>query len=48
MPQLNQLMDVYQDRVDMITIYIEEAHADDEWLVDKRTDFYIVTNVFVL
>jgi hypothetical protein len=47
-PQLNQLMDVYHDRVDMITIYIEEAHADDEWLVDKSTDFYTITKFFVL
>ena len=30
-PQLNQLMDVYKDRVDMVTVYIEEAHAADEW-----------------
>ena len=39
-------MDMYQDRVDMITIYIEEAHADDEWLVDNF--FYIMMNDFVL
>jgi len=24
-------MDIYSDRADMITIYIEEAHASDEW-----------------
>jgi hypothetical protein len=30
-PQLNQLIDIYQDHVDMVTAYIEEAHASDEW-----------------
>ncbi|CAF1207716.1 unnamed protein product [Adineta steineri] len=29
-------MDMYQDRVDMITIYIEEAHAADEWPIGSR------------
>lgn len=24
-------MDIYHDRVDFITVYIEEAHATDEW-----------------
>jgi hypothetical protein len=24
-------MDMYKDRVDMLTVYIEEAHASDEW-----------------
>jgi len=35
-PQLNQLMDRYQDRVDMVTVYIEEAHAVDEWPIGSR------------
>ena len=30
-PQLYQLMDMYQDRVDMLTVYIEEAHVAEEW-----------------
>ncbi|CAF1369777.1 unnamed protein product [Rotaria sp. Silwood1] len=29
-------MDFYQDHVDMITIYIEEAHAVDEWPIGSR------------
>jgi hypothetical protein len=45
-PQLNQLMDVYHGRVDMITIYIEEAHADDEWYI--TTFSYSMMNAFVL
>jgi hypothetical protein len=35
-PQLNQLMDIYQDRVDMLAVYIEEAHASDEWPIGSR------------
>ncbi|CAF5216286.1 unnamed protein product, partial [Rotaria magnacalcarata] len=35
-PQLNRLMDSYRDRVDMITVYIEEAHAVDEWPIGGR------------
>ena len=29
-------MDMYQDRVDMLTIYIEEAHASDEYSIGSR------------
>jgi hypothetical protein len=29
-------MDIYQDRADMVTIYIEEAHASDEWPIGSR------------
>ena len=29
-------MDMYQDRVDMLTVYIEEAHASDEWPIGSR------------
>lgn len=29
-------MDVYKDRADMITVYIEEAHAADEWFVHNK------------
>ena len=29
-------MDIYQDRVDMVTVYIEEAHASDEWPIGSR------------
>ncbi|CAF1346136.1 unnamed protein product [Rotaria sordida] len=29
-------MDIYQDHVDMITVYIEEAHALDEWPIGSR------------
>ncbi|CAF2716222.1 unnamed protein product [Rotaria sp. Silwood2] len=29
-------MNFYQDRVDMITVYIEEAHAIDEWPIGSR------------
>ncbi len=29
-------MDMYQDRVDMVTVYIEEAHASDEWPIGSR------------
>ncbi|CAF3008641.1 unnamed protein product [Rotaria sp. Silwood2] len=29
-------MDFYQDRVDMITVDIEEAHALDEWPIGSR------------
>lgn len=29
-------MDTYKDRIDMLTIYIEEAHASDEWPIGSR------------
>ncbi|CAF5221074.1 unnamed protein product, partial [Rotaria magnacalcarata] len=29
-------MNSYHDRVDMITVYIEEAHAVDEWPIGSR------------
>ncbi|UJR07618.1 hypothetical protein I4U23_011907 [Adineta vaga] len=29
-------MDMYKDRVDMVTVYIEEAHASDEWPIGSR------------
>jgi hypothetical protein len=29
-------MDMYKDRADMLTIYIEEAHASDEWPIGSR------------
>ncbi|CAF3189137.1 unnamed protein product [Rotaria sp. Silwood2] len=29
-------MDFYQDQVNMITVYIEEAHAADEWPISSR------------
>ncbi|CAF3420727.1 unnamed protein product [Rotaria socialis] len=35
-PQLNELMDFYQNQGDMITVYIEEAHAADEWPIGSR------------
>ena len=31
-------MNVYKDRADMITVYIEEAHAADEWFVHNEDD----------
>ncbi|CAF1060001.1 unnamed protein product [Didymodactylos carnosus] len=35
-PQLNELMDYYQGRADIVTVYIEEAHATDEWPIGSR------------
>ncbi|CAF1113626.1 unnamed protein product [Adineta ricciae] len=29
-------MDAYKHRVDMVTVYIEEAHASDEWPIGSR------------
>ena len=29
-------MDMYKDRADTLTIYIEEAHASDEWPIGSR------------
>ena len=29
-------MDTYRDRADLLTIYIEEAHALDEWPIGSR------------
>ncbi|CAF1540888.1 unnamed protein product [Rotaria magnacalcarata] len=29
-------MNFYHDRVDMVTVYIEEAHAVDEWPIGSR------------
>lgn len=29
-------MDMYKDRVDLLTVYIEEAHASDEWPIGSQ------------
>lgn len=40
-------MDVYKDRADMITVYIEEAHAADEWFVQKTKIIISITLIFL-
>ncbi len=30
---------MYKDRVDLLTVYIEEAHASDEWPIGSRISY---------
>ncbi|CAF3561881.1 unnamed protein product [Adineta steineri] len=32
-------MDIYKDQIDLITVYIEEAHASDEWPIGSRISY---------
>ncbi|CAF1190960.1 unnamed protein product [Rotaria sp. Silwood1] len=40
-------MDCYQDQVDMITVYIEEAHVADEWPMGSRISEYRVSLLLI-
>ena len=35
-------MEIYKDCADLVTVYIEEAHAADEWLVNTEGERTII------